>query len=69
MPSVKVAIGVGGAFDFISGRIKRAPKFVQKIGLEWLWRLILQPWRIKRISLGVIGLSWLTLKKKIKRVS
>jgi N-acetylglucosaminyldiphosphoundecaprenol N-acetyl-beta-D-mannosaminyltransferase len=69
MPSVKVAIGVGGAFDFISGRIKRAPKFIQRIGLEWFWRLILQPWRIKRISLGVIGLSWLTLKKKIKRVS
>jgi len=39
MPSVKLAIGVGGAFDFISGRIKRAPKFIQKIGLEWLWRL------------------------------
>ena len=69
MPSVKVATGVGGAFDFISGRIKRAPKFIQRIGLEWLWRLILQPWRIKRSSLGVIGLSWLTLKKKIKRVS
>jgi len=66
MPSVKVAIGVGGAFDFISGRIKRAPKFIQKIGLEWLWRLILQPWRIKRIYNGVVGLVLLTLKLKIK---
>lgn len=65
MPSVKMAIGVGGAFDFISGRIKRAPKFLQKIGLEWLWRFILQPWRIKRIYNGVIKFSWLVLKCKI----
>ncbi len=65
MPSVKVAIGVGGAFDFISGRTKRAPKFIQNIGLEWLWRLILQPWRIKRIPKGVIGLSYLALKSKM----
>ncbi len=67
MPSVKLAIGVGGAFDFISGRIKRAPKFIQKIGLEWLWRLILQPQRVKRIYNGVIKLSWLTLKCKISK--
>ena len=65
MPSVKVAIGVGGAFDFISGRVKRAPKILQKIGLEWLWRLILQPRRIKRIYNGVIKLGWLVLKTKI----
>lgn len=65
MPSVKLAIGVGGAFDFISGRVKRAPKFLQKVGLEWLWRLILQPWRIKRIYNGVVKFSWLVLKCKI----
>ena len=69
MPSVKLAIGVGGAFDFISGRIKRAPKFLQKIGLEWLWRLILQPRRIKRIYNGVAKLSWLVLKCKISKKS
>ena len=67
MPSVKLAIGVGGAFDFISGRVKRAPKFLQKVGLEWLWRLILQPWRIKRIYNGVVKFSWLVLKEKIRR--
>ena len=65
IPSVKVIIGVGGAFNFISGRIKRAPRFFQKVGLEWLWRLILQPWRIKRIYNGVIKFSWLVLKCKI----
>lgn len=67
MPSVKVAIGVGGALDFISGRVKRAPKILQKIGLEWLWRLILQPWRIKRIYNGVIKFSWLILKCKLRK--
>ena len=66
MPSVKAAIGVGGAFDFISGRVKRAPKFLQKIGLEWLWRLILQPRRIKRVFEGVFGLSWLVVRAKVK---
>lgn len=65
MPSVKLAIGVGGAFDFISGHVRRAPRFLQQIGLEWLWRLILQPWRIKRIYNGVIKFSWLALKCKI----
>lgn len=65
MPSVKVAIGVGGAFDFISGRIKRAPRPLQRTGLEWLWRLILQPWRVKRIYNGVVKFGWLILKCKI----
>jgi N-acetylglucosaminyldiphosphoundecaprenol N-acetyl-beta-D-mannosaminyltransferase len=62
MPSVKLAIGVGGAFDFISGSVKRAPKFLQKIGLEWLWRLTLEPHRISKIFNGVSGLIYLTFK-------
>ena len=45
---VKIAMGVGGSFDFISGRIKRAPKCMQRFGLEWFWRLVCQPWRWKR---------------------
>lgn len=49
LPSVIKAIGIGGAFDFIAGRRKRAPKWMQKLGLEWLFRLIQQPARIKRI--------------------
>lgn len=65
MPSVKLAIGVGGAFDFISWQIKRAPKIMQKIGLEWLWRLILQPKRINRIFKGVGGLLVLTIKNML----
>lgn len=49
MKEVHLAIGVGGTFDFISGRKKRAPKFLRTIGLEWLWRLIYEPSRLKRI--------------------
>lgn len=44
----KVAMGVGGAFDYISGNVKRAPIWMRQLGLEWLFRLIIQPWRIKR---------------------
>lgn len=65
IPSVKLAIGVGGAFDFISKHIKRAPKILQKNGMEWLWRLTIQPKRIKRIFKGVGGLLLLTFKKGV----
>jgi N-acetylglucosaminyldiphosphoundecaprenol N-acetyl-beta-D-mannosaminyltransferase len=40
-----VAIGVGGAYDFLSGRQRRAPRIMQRTGLEWLYRLYRQPWR------------------------
>ena len=54
LPSVKIGLGVGGAFDFLTGRVKRAPKIFRIIGLEWLWRLIKQPARWKRIYNAVI---------------
>lgn len=40
--------GVGGSFDVISGNLKRAPLAFQKVGMEWLYRLIKEPWRWKR---------------------
>ncbi|PIQ72371.1 hypothetical protein COY13_02740 [Candidatus Roizmanbacteria bacterium CG_4_10_14_0_2_um_filter_36_35] len=46
--SGSVVMGVGGAFDYLSENINRAPKFVRKLGLEWLFRLVNQPWRWKR---------------------
>jgi N-acetylglucosaminyldiphosphoundecaprenol N-acetyl-beta-D-mannosaminyltransferase len=64
---VKVVIGVGGAFDFISGKVRRAPLFMRKIGLEWLFRLIIQPWRIKR-QLRLIQFIFLVLKARISFV-
>ncbi|OGK52746.1 hypothetical protein A2966_03125 [Candidatus Roizmanbacteria bacterium RIFCSPLOWO2_01_FULL_41_22] len=63
---VKVAIGVGGAFDFISGKVKRAPVLVQNLGFEWLFRLINQPWRAKRQT-TLIKFIYLVLKEKFKR--
>jgi N-acetylglucosaminyldiphosphoundecaprenol N-acetyl-beta-D-mannosaminyltransferase len=64
MPSVKIAIGVGGTFDFISGAQKRAPKFLRSFGLEWLWRLLQQPTRIKRMYKAVIVFPFLVIKNK-----
>lgn len=49
IPSVRLAMGVGGAFDFISGKTKRAPEIYRELGLEWLFRLINEPWRAIRI--------------------
>jgi len=49
LPSVKVALAVGGSFDFITGRAQRAPKVWRNLGLEWLWRLIKHPQRAGRI--------------------
>lgn len=45
---VGVALGVGGTLDFLAGRVRRAPRLVRRIGLEWLFRLIVQPWRWQR---------------------
>ncbi|MEW9082553.1 WecB/TagA/CpsF family glycosyltransferase [Caldanaerobacter subterraneus] len=47
---VKIAMGVGGSFDVIAGKAKRAPEIYRKLGLEWLYRLIQEPWRYKRMS-------------------
>lgn len=65
--SVKLAIGVGGAFDFIAEKTKRAPQFFRKLGLEWFWRLITQPWRIKRIWTATFIFPWKVLKYKINK--
>lgn len=43
-----VCVGVGGAFDFIGGTVSRAPRWIGRLGLEWLYRLIRQPWRWRR---------------------
>lgn len=45
-----VMIGEGGSFDFraLGGRLPRAPRFIRYIHLEWLWRLLIEPWRVKR---------------------
>jgi len=54
LKNIRVAMGVGGTFDFISGKARRAPKIIRMTGLEWLWRLILQPLRFGRIWNAVV---------------
>ena len=61
LKTVKVAMGVGGALDFIAGKQKRAPKLMRQIGLEWLWRLMREPRRIKRIWRAVVLFTILVL--------
>ena len=46
---VPLAMGVGGAFDFLAGRVPRAPFAWQRWGLEWLYRLAREPWRWRRM--------------------
>jgi N-acetylglucosaminyldiphosphoundecaprenol N-acetyl-beta-D-mannosaminyltransferase len=65
MPSVKVALGIGGSFNFVAGKKKRAPKFLQKLGLEWLFRLIQEPSRFKRIYNATIKFPRRVLTKRL----
>lgn len=61
--SAKIFQGVGGSFDVFSGNIKRAPKWMQKIGLEWLYRLIKEPKRIFR-QIKLVKFLWLAITEK-----
>jgi N-acetylglucosaminyldiphosphoundecaprenol N-acetyl-beta-D-mannosaminyltransferase len=47
---VAVAIGMGGAFDYVTGRVPRAPAWMRNAGLEWSYRLVKQPWRARRMA-------------------
>jgi N-acetylglucosaminyldiphosphoundecaprenol N-acetyl-beta-D-mannosaminyltransferase len=65
--NVKFAMGVGGSFNVLSGELKRAPQTVQKLGLEWFYRFILDPKRLPRIlSLPkfIFLLTWYPERKK-----
>lgn len=62
-----VGMGVGGAFDFLGGDIPRAPRIVRQIGLEWFFRLLVQPWRGKR-QLRLIAFTRLLLKEYLRSI-
>ncbi len=64
LENVNFAIGVGGSFDFISKRAKRAPKLFRYLGLEWLWRLITQPKRLPRIWQATFVFAYKALRYK-----
>lgn len=66
MPSIKLAMGVGGSFDYLSGKVDRAPKWVRHLGFEWFYRLYKQPWRIKRILKALFIFPLLFIFDKFK---
>jgi N-acetylglucosaminyldiphosphoundecaprenol N-acetyl-beta-D-mannosaminyltransferase len=59
---VPAMMGVGGSLDFLVGVQKRAPRWVQRLNLEWLYRLIAQPWRWRR-QLALPRFIWAVLKQ------
>jgi len=62
--NVRVAIGLGGTLDYLAGKRSYAPNWMIALGLEWLWRLITQPWRVKRIWNAIVVFSFIVLKYK-----
>lgn len=66
LSTVRVAIGVGGALDFITGKRIRAPRWMQKLGLEWLYRLWQEPWRWRRM-MALPRFVWAVLVRGRKR--
>ncbi|MCL4364620.1 WecB/TagA/CpsF family glycosyltransferase [Patescibacteria group bacterium] len=65
--SNSLVMGVGGAFDFLSGKTSRAPEFVRKIGMEWFYRLVNQPWRWRR-QLRLLEFTYLVIREKWKKI-
>ena len=66
MPRLKVNVAVaeGGSFSFISGATRRAPRWLRRMGLEWLYRLARQPWRLRR-QLAIARFIWLVVRERL----
>lgn len=64
---VKVAVGIGGTLDEFVGDLKQAPHWMQSMGLKWLWRLLIQPKRWKRMIDAVIVFPWLVFRESLKK--
>ncbi len=62
------AMVVGGAFDYYSGRVKLPPKWMEENGLEWLWRLLHQPWRTRRIFTASVIFPIKIVGTRLKRI-
>lgn len=62
----RVAVAEGGSFTFISGAVPRAPRWMRRTGLEWLFRLLRQPWRIRRQT-AIPAFIWLTVRSRLAR--
>lgn len=69
LPSVKIAVGVGGAFAIISEELPRAPRILRTHNLEWLWRLILEPKRLPRIWQATVNFPLLIRSVRLQKES
>jgi N-acetylglucosaminyldiphosphoundecaprenol N-acetyl-beta-D-mannosaminyltransferase len=65
---VHAAVAEGGSFSFIAGTVSRAPRWMRRGGLEWLYRLGRQPWRIKR-QIALPRFVWLVLRERLQRAT
>lgn len=66
LPNIKIFLAIGATIDFEAGNIKRAPKWLSEIGLEWLYRLMAEPKRLwKRYLVHGPSFFWLILKQKL----
>lgn len=63
------AMVVGGAFNYVSGRSKIPPKILSDFGLEWLWRLITEPWRCRRIATALLVFPYHVFVQKLESES
>ena len=60
---VSAMIGIGGTFNFIAGKVKRAPRWMQRCGLEWIYRISQEPGRLwRRYAYGLVKFAWLSLR-------
>lgn len=65
--NIPISIGIGVSFELVSGMVNRSPKWMQKMGLEWLFRLMMEPRRLwKRYILGNLVFLFLVFKHKLK---
>ncbi|MGH2526820.1 MAG: WecB/TagA/CpsF family glycosyltransferase, partial [Actinomycetota bacterium] len=62
--SARILIGVGGAFDMWAGRLRRAPRPLHRVGLEWAWRLALEPGRFPRIVRATVVFPFRALTER-----
>jgi len=65
--NVRLGMGVGGSFDYLTGKVKRAPLWMRTVGLEWFWRLLRQPKRVKRIWNAIFVFSFLVFTCRISK--
>jgi N-acetylglucosaminyldiphosphoundecaprenol N-acetyl-beta-D-mannosaminyltransferase len=64
--NVPVCMGIGGSLDVISGRLRRAPRWLCQRGFEWIYRLLEEPWRIVRLP-GLLCFVWKVIRQKLRR--